>query len=72
MYSTFFTKNSHKTVQLKVHNVLGKEITTLVNEKQKSGNYEVTFDANDLPSGVYFYKLQSGNFSSTEKMILLR
>jgi len=65
-------QNGPKTVLLKVYDVLGKEIKTLVNEKQNSGNYKVTYDAKDLPSGVYFYKLQSGNFSSTEKMILLR
>ncbi|MFC2094152.1 T9SS type A sorting domain-containing protein [Bacteroidota bacterium] len=59
-------------VQLIVYNVLGKEVATLVNSEQISGTYSVTFDASDLSSGIYFYKVTSGNFSQTKKMILLR
>ena len=66
-------------VTLKVYDILGKEIATLVNESQKSGNYEVEFNASNFASGVYFYRLQSGNpdksgqvFTETKKMILLR
>ncbi len=59
-------------VTLKVYDLLGNEITTLVNEEKAAGNYEVTFDALALPSGVYFYTLSTGNFISTKKMILTK
>ncbi len=59
-------------VELKVYNLLGQEIKTLVNEIQEAGYYEISFDASRLPSGVYFYKLNSGNFTSVKKMILMR
>jgi len=58
---------------LKVYDVLGNEITTLVNEEKSIGIYEVEFDATaELPSGIYFYKLQAGSFTQTKKMILLK
>ncbi len=60
------------TVQLKVYNVLGKEITTLVNKHQNPGTYKITFDATNLSSGVYYYQLKVGDFVKTRKMILLR
>jgi len=63
---------SLKRVVLKVYNVLGSEMTTLVNEVKPAGVYEVEFNANSLPSGVYFYKLEAGGFILTKKMILLR
>jgi Secretion system C-terminal sorting domain len=59
-------------VQLKVYDILGNEVATLVNEEKPAGSYEVDFDANRFSSGVYFYKLQSGSFVETKKMILLR
>jgi hypothetical protein len=59
-------------VNLKVYNVLGKEAMTLVNEERLAGNYEVEFNATDLPSGVYFYQLRVGSFIQTKKMILLK
>ena len=59
-------------VTLKIYNVLGSEITTLVNEEKPVGNYELEFNATDLPSGVYLYKLQVGSFVETKKMILLK
>ncbi len=59
-------------VTLKVYDVLGKEVTTLVNENLSSGNYSVEFDASKLGSGVYFYKLQSGNYVETKRMLLLK
>ncbi|HQF42775.1 MAG TPA: T9SS type A sorting domain-containing protein [Ignavibacteriaceae bacterium] len=59
-------------VTLKVYNVLGKEITTLVNEEKSVGSYEITFDASGLSSGIYFYKLSADNFQQTKKMILLK
>jgi len=59
-------------VQLKVYDVLGNEVATLVNEEKPAGSYKVNFDATGLSSGVYFYKLVSGNFVETKKMILMR
>lgn len=61
-----------QNVTLKIYNVLGKEVAILVNKSQKPGNYQVTFQAGNLPSGVYLYKLTAGNFTETKKMILLR
>jgi hypothetical protein len=58
-------------VTLKVFDVLGREVETLVNERQSAGNHSVQFDASKLPSGVYFYKLQTGNYSATKKLLLL-
>ncbi|MFZ1518370.1 MAG: T9SS type A sorting domain-containing protein [Ignavibacteriaceae bacterium] len=59
-------------VSLKIYDVLGNEVVSLVNEVQSSGNYEVTFDASMLSSGTYFYKLQSGSLVETKKMILIK
>ncbi|MDZ7764297.1 MAG: T9SS type A sorting domain-containing protein [Melioribacteraceae bacterium] len=52
--------------------MLGREIMTLVNEEKAPGKYSVTFDASELSSGIYFYRLTSGSFNQTCKMILLR
>ena len=57
---------------LKVYDVLGNEVATLVNEEKPAGNYEVDFNASQLSSGIYFYKLQAGSFVETRKMTLLR
>ena len=59
-------------VKLKVYDVLGNEIATLVEAEKSAGNYEVEFDGTGLPSGIYFYKLQAGNFVETKKMLLLK
>jgi hypothetical protein len=59
-------------VTLKVYNSLGQEIATLVNQEQNAGNYNITFDASKLASGVYMYRIQSGDFSLTKKMTLLK
>ena len=59
-------------VSLKVYDVLGNEVATLINEEKSAGSYEVEFSAAGLSSGIYFYKLQSGNLVETKKMILLR
>jgi len=59
-------------VNLKVYDVLGNEVVTLVNEEKAVGAYEVQFDAAKLPSGVYFYTLKTGNFAQSNKMVLLR
>ena len=59
-------------VTLKVYDILGRLITTLVNENQQAGSYTVNFDARDLSNGIYFYKIQSGNFVAVNKMLLLK
>ncbi|KUG25452.1 hypothetical protein ASZ90_004728 [hydrocarbon metagenome] len=61
---------SRNHVTLKVYDVLGKEVTTLVSDTKPSGNYQVSFDANNLSSGVYFYRIIAGNFQEVRKMIL--
>jgi hypothetical protein len=59
-------------VSLKVYDILGIEVATLVNENKPAGSYEVDFDAGQFPSGVYFYKLQTESYIDTKKMILLK
>ncbi|MCH7974318.1 MAG: T9SS type A sorting domain-containing protein [Bacteroidetes bacterium] len=59
-------------VTIKVFNTLGKEITTLINENIIVGNYEIEFIITTLPSGIYFYQLQAGNFVETKKMVLMK
>ncbi len=59
-------------VSLKVYDVLGREVASLVNEEKPAGEYEVEFDASGLSSGIYFYKLQTENYSLTKKMIYLK
>ena len=67
-----YTVGSKQFVELKVYDVLGEEITTLVNEEKSEGTYEINFSASVLTSGVYFYKLQVGSFIDVKKMILLK
>jgi hypothetical protein len=57
---------------IKVYDALGNEIVTLVNEEKSAGKYDVTFDATDFPSGIYFYSLTAGNLIETKKMLLLK
>ena len=59
-------------VSLILFNLLGQEIITLVNDEKPAGNYSVNFNAVNLSSGVYFYRLQAGSFVQTKKMILLK
>ena len=59
-------------VSLKVYDMLGREVSTLVNTTKDAGNYEVNFDASKLASGLYIYKIQSGNFVQSKKMLLLK
>ena len=64
--------NSGQYVTLKVFDILGNEIKTIVNKEKPAGEYNVMFNASELPSGIYFYQLKAGDFIQTKKMILLR
>ena len=57
---------------LKVYDVLGNEIATLINEEKPAGEYEVEFNATGLPSGIYFYQIKVGLFIQTKKMVLIK
>ncbi|MCA2005235.1 MAG: CotH kinase family protein [Ignavibacterium sp.] len=70
--SNLLQYQSERMVSLVVYDVLGREVATLVNEEQRPGIYEIQFDADNHSSGIYFYKLTSGNYSDIKKMILLR
>jgi hypothetical protein len=59
-------------VTLRVYDILGREVASLVNTEKSKGRYEVEFNASHLPSGVYFYKLQAGDFIKTKKLVLLK
>ena len=67
-YSIF----SKQYVSLKVYNALGQEIITLVSQEQSAGTYSVDFNAANLPSGVYIYRLNSGKYFDEKKMLLLK
>lgn len=64
--------SSRSFVTLKVFDVLGREVATLVNEEKPAGRYEVSFNANKLSSGIYFYTVTAGSFHKTKKMLLLK
>jgi len=59
-------------VVLKIYNTLGKEVAELINETKEEGTYSVTFNGENLPSGLYFYKIQIGEFVEVKKMLLLK
>jgi hypothetical protein len=59
-------------VRLRVFDVLGNEVASLINKEQHAGYYNVTFNANNLTSGIYFYRLEAGNYSETKKLILIK
>ena len=65
-------RGEKQEVILKIYDVLGREVATLVNEEQPAGEYEVEFDGSALTSGIYFYQLKAGEYSETRKMVLLR
>ena len=64
--------SNYLPVQLKIYNLLGREVATLVKEQQAPGQYEVRFDGSKLASGVYIYRLQAGSFVSVKKLMLLK
>jgi hypothetical protein len=59
-------------VVLKIYDAIGNEVATLVNENKPAGTYEIAFDASNLSSGIYLYKLQAGSFAETKKMLLMK
>jgi hypothetical protein len=67
-----FSLAEQSQVTLKVYNILGKEIATLVNDLKGAGTHEISFDGTGFSSGVYFYTLQTGKFTETRKMILMK
>ncbi len=66
------TKQSLTPVQMSIYDVLGREVATLVNEHLKPGTYQVDWDATNYPSGIYFYRIVSGEFSDTRRMVLVK
>lgn len=71
-FSSRTPRNDNSLVTLKIFDVLGNELATLMNEEKSPGEYEVNFDAAGLTSGLYFYRLTAGSFSETKKMLLLK
>jgi hypothetical protein len=67
-----FTLPKPEHVTLAVYNTLGQKVATLLNTRMTAGSHDVTFDASTLPSGIYFYRIQAGEFSQVRKMVLLR
>ena len=67
-----YTLPQSSFVTLKVYNILGKEVASLVNENKEAGNYTINFSAKNLSSGVYFYTIKAGNFTQTKKMTILK
>ena len=67
---TFHMKASSRIV-LKVYNLLGYEVATVTDETYQAGSHEVMFDASQLPSGVYMYRIQMGDYKAVRKMMLL-
>jgi hypothetical protein len=59
-------------VTLKIYDILGREVTTLVNQQLQPGTYNIEWNASDYPSGIYFYKLETGNFVDAKKMVLVK
>lgn len=59
-------------VVIKIFDILGREIAVLVNDYKEAGYYEVSWDATNVPSGIYFYKMQAGSFTSVKKMVVMR
>ncbi len=69
-HSTF--RNGRALVQLKIYDMLGRNVITLINQERLPGNYEIEFDASGLPSGVYFYSIRINEFMNTKKLMLLK
>lgn len=68
----YFDLHVNGNVKIEIFDVVGRNVQTLLNEYKTAGSYEVNFNASNLPGGVYFYKLSSGNWSEIKRMILLK
>ncbi len=71
-YAVPAVSGQQSTVSLKIYNILGQKVATLVNEKQPPGYRAVSWDAGDMASGIYFYRLQAGEFVQTKRLLLLK
>ena len=67
-----YTIPTNELVILKVYDILGKEVATVVNEVKNAGSYTIEFNGSSLPSGTYFYRLEAGDYMDVKKMILLK
>ena len=67
-----YTVPKQNLVKLVVYDIIGREVVTLVNEVKQPGNYSVSFDASNLASGVYFYRMAAGDFTDVKKMVLIK
>ena len=67
-----FSLPKQQHVTLMIYNLLGREVHTLVDEQSQAGMHTVTFDASELSSGIYFYRLQAGDYSESKRMMLLK
>ena len=67
-----FTIIADGFAELKVYDILGKEVATLINKEIRAGSYTFNFNAQNLASGIYFYRLSTNNYNAVRKMILLR
>ena len=67
-----FSLPKDELVSIKVYDILGKEVATIMNENKPAGNYEVNFNASALSSGVYFYRMNAGSFNSINRMVVLK
>ena len=67
-----FKISDNDDVKLKIFNTDGREVATLLNEKLIQGKYEIKWDAGNFPDGIYFYRLETGSFAESGKLVLLR
>jgi hypothetical protein len=67
-----FTLSNQEHVSVKVYNTLGQKIQALLNKTMPAGNHEVEFNGENLPSGIYFYRIQAGDFQDVKKMVILK
>ncbi|MCH8034446.1 MAG: T9SS type A sorting domain-containing protein [Bacteroidetes bacterium] len=72
VFSIQYAVSSRQFVSLKVYDVLGNEVTTLVNEEKPAGTYQVRFNGTQLSSGVYIYKLETKDIINVKKMLMIK
>lgn len=67
-----FSLPKSSNVKIIVYDVMGREVKTIINEFRNAGNYEAGFDASNFASGVYYYKMEAGEFTEVKKMVLIK